>query len=172
MVAHLLKLKLLLLRNSLRRSTWQLVGVILGALYGLGLLGMIVAGLIALGALDLELMRTVVVLGGSAAVFGWVVIPLVASGVDMTLDPARFVTFTVPMRQLMTGLALSGVIGIPGIVTLIAFLALTLTWIRYPVAALAAAICAVCAVLLCVAGSRLVTTAGAATPLSPRRITL
>lgn len=168
MVAHLLKLKLLLLRNSLRRSTWQLVGVILGALYGLGLLGMIVAGLIALGALDLELMRTVVVLGGSAAVLGWVVIPLVASGVDMTLDPARFVTFTVPMRQLMTGLALSGVIGIPGIVTLIAFLALTLTWIRYPVAALAAAICAVCAVLLCVAGSRLVTTAGAALASSRR----
>lgn len=168
MVAHLLKLKLLLLRNSLRRSTWQLVGVILGGLYGLGLLGLVVAGLIALGTVDLELVRTIVVLGGSAAVLGWLVIPLVASGVDMTLDPARFVTFAVPMRQLMTGLALGGVIGIPGIVTLIAFLTLTLTWIRYPLAAVAALICAVCAVLLCVVGSRLITTAGTALASSRR----
>lgn len=168
MVAHLLKLKLLLLRNSLRRSTWQLVGVILGGLYGLGLLGMIVVGLITLGALELELIRTVVVLGGAATVLGWLVIPLVASGVDMTLDPARFVTFAVPMRQLMTGLALGGVIGIPGVVTLIAFLTLAGTWIRYPAAAVAAVICAPCAVLLCIVGSRLITTAGAALASSRR----
>lgn len=168
MVAHLLKLKLLLLRNSLRRSTWQLVGVILGGLYGLGLLGLVVAGLVTLGALDLELVRTVVVLGGSAAVLGWLVIPLVVSGVDMTLDPARFVTFAVPMRQLMTGLALGGVIGIPGIVTLIALLTLAVTWIRHPVAALAAIVCAAGAILLCVVGSRLITTAGAALASSRR----
>ena len=168
MVAHLLKLKLLLLRNSLRRSTWQLVGVVLGGLYGLGLLGLIVAGLIVLGTLDLDLMRTVAVLGGSAAVLGWLVIPLVASGVDMTLDPARFVTFAVPMRQLMAGLALGGVIGIPGIVTLVAFLTLALTWIRYPAAAVAAIVCALCAVLLCIVGSRLITTAGTALSSSRR----
>lgn len=168
MVAHLLKLKLLLLRNSLRRSTWQLIGVILGGLYGLGLLGLVIAGLVTLGALDLDLVRTVVVLGGSAAVLGWLVIPLVASGVDMTLDPARFVTFAVPMRQLMTGLALGGIIGIPGVVTLIALLTLTITWIRYPLAALAAVVCAVGAILLCVIGSRLITTAGAAIASSRR----
>lgn len=168
MVAHLLKLKLLLLRNSLRRSTWQLIGVILGGLYGLGLLGLVIAGLIALGAADLELMRTIVVLGGSAAVLGWLVIPLVAAGVDMTLDPARFVTFAVPMRQLMAGLTLGAVIGIPGAVTLVAFLALALTWIRYPAAALAAVLCAFGAVLLCIVGSRLITTASTALASSRR----
>ncbi|WP_323958747.1 transporter [Arthrobacter sp. JZ12] len=168
MVAHLLRLKLTLLRNSLRRSTWQLVGVVLGGLYGLGVLGTIIAGLVALGFAEFELVRTIVILGGSAAVLGWLVIPLVASGVDMTLDPARFVTYAVPMRQLMAGLALGGVIGIPGIATLLAFLALAITWIRYPAAAVAALICAVCAVLLCVVGSRLITTAGASLASSRR----
>lgn len=168
MVAHLLRLKLTLLRNSLRRSIWQLIGVILGTLYGLGLLGLVVAGLIGLSAFDPGLIRTIVVIGGSAAVLGWLVIPLVASGVDMTLDPARFVTFAVPMRQLMAGLTLGAVIGIPGIVTLIAFLTLALTWIHHPAAAVAAVICAAGAVLLCVVGSRLVTTAGTALSSSRR----
>lgn len=168
MVAHLIRLKLTLLRNSLKRSTWQLVGVILGSLYGLGLLGLVMAGLVVLGGADPELIRTVVVIGGSATVLGWLVIPLVASGVDMTLDPARFVTFAVPMRQLIMGLTLGAVIGIPGIVTLIASLTLVATWIRFPMAAVAAAVCAVGVVLLCIVGSRLVTTASTALASSRR----
>ncbi len=45
---------------------------------------------------------------------GWVVLPLAAFGVDATLDPARFVTFPIPRRQLLVGLGLSGLVGIPG----------------------------------------------------------
>lgn len=168
MVAHLLRLKLTLLRNSLRRSTWQLVGVVLGTLYGLGILGLVMTSLVLLGGADLELIRNIVVLGGSAAVLGWLVIPLAVSGVDMTLDPARFVTFAVPMRQLMTGLTLGAIVGVPGIVTLVAFLTLAATWIRYPAAALAAVVCAAGAVLLCVVGSRFVTTASTALASSRR----
>lgn len=168
MVAHLLRLKLTLLRNSLRRSTWQLVGVILGGLYGLGVLGMVIVGLVFLGSAEQEVIRAVVVIGGSLTVLGWLVIPLVASGVDMTLDPARFVTFAVPMRELLVGLTLGAVIGIPGIVTLVASLTLVATWIRYPLAAVAAAVCAVGAVLLCIVGSRLMTTASTALASSRR----
>ncbi|THJ66215.1 transporter [Arthrobacter echini] len=159
MVAHLLRLKLTLLRNSLRRSTAQLVGVVLGGLYGLGLLSLIVVGLILLGSQDLELIRTILVIGGSATVLGWIVIPIAVSGIDMTLDPARFVTFTIPMRQLLAGLVLGGLVGVPGIVTLIAALAQVITWIRYPAAALMALVCGLLAVLLCVVASRFVTTA-------------
>ncbi|MHA7281813.1 transporter [Arthrobacter sp. TMS2-4] len=159
MVADLLKLKLLLLRNSLRRSTAQLVGLILGGLYGLGILGTVVVGLVFLGAADPDFIRTVLVLGGSAAVLGWIVIPIAATGIDMTLDPARFVTFAIPRRQLLAGLVLGGLLGIPGIVTLIAALAQVLTWIRYPAAAATALVCGLVAVLLCVVASRLVTTA-------------
>ncbi|WP_104165631.1 transporter [Arthrobacter sp. SX1312] len=159
MVADLLKLKLLLLRNSLKRSTAQLVGVILGGLYGLGVLGTIVVGLVFLGAADPEFIRTVLVLGGSAVVLGWIVIPIAATGIDMTLDPARFVTFAIPQRQLLTGLVLGGLVGIPGVVTLVAALAQVFTWIRYPAAAVTALVCGLVAVLLCVVASRLVTTA-------------
>ena len=45
----------------------------------------------------------VVVLVGSVLVLGWWVVPLVAFGLDSTIDPARFVTFAIPRRSLLTG---------------------------------------------------------------------
>ncbi|MBD8044307.1 transporter [Arthrobacter sp. Sa2BUA2] len=155
MVAHLLRLKLVLLRNSLRRSPWQLVGIIFGALYGLGMLTLLMGGLFYLNFTDPELARTLVILGGSAAVLGWMIIPVVATGVDMTLDPARFVTFAIPMRQMIIGLALGSLIGIPGIVTLLAALVQAASWWQHPAAVLAGIPAAVVAVLTCVVLARL-----------------
>ncbi|WP_434613150.1 transporter [Arthrobacter sp. A5] len=161
MVAHLLRLKLLLLRNSLRRSPMQLVGIVVGGLYGLGILVLAIVGLAALSAVELEVAKTVVVLAGAAVLVGWLVIPVLAAGVDMTLDPARFVTFAVPMRELLTGLALSGFLGVPGAVTLLAALGTIGTWWKHPAAMPAALVCAVLAVLTCIVASRAMTSASA-----------
>jgi ABC-2 type transport system permease protein len=114
MVAHLLRLKLTLLRNGLRRSPWQLVGLAFGGLYALFIVAMCLVLLVLLRQQDPGLARTVVVLGGSAALLGWGIVPVIASAVDMTLDPARFTTSAVPMPQLLAGLALGGLIGAPG----------------------------------------------------------
>ncbi|NKX49272.1 transporter, partial [Arthrobacter deserti] len=168
MVAHLVRLKLALLRNSFRRSPWQLVGVILGGLYALGVLSTLVAGLFFLSYTDPGTARTVVILGGTATFLGWALIPLVALGVDMTLDPARFVTFAVPLPQLLAGLAAGGVIGIPGIVTLLAALGQAAAWWQHPAAMLAAVPCAVLAVLTAVVLSRLTTSASTALASSRR----
>lgn len=159
MVAHLLRLKLTLLRNSLRRSPMQLVGIVIGALYGLGALTVAIVGLILLSAADVQLAKTVVVLAGSAVVLGWLVIPVLAAGVDMTLDPARFVTFAIPMRQLLAGLALSGLLGVPGAITLLASLGTVGTWWRHPLSMVAALVCSVLAVLTCIVASRAMTSA-------------
>lgn len=156
MVAHLLRMRWLLLANSLKRSTWQLVALIIGALYGLGILALAVIGLIALSFAPLEIARTVVILGGAAVVLGWLIIPLVLSGIDQSLDPARLATFPIPMRDLLVGLTLSGVLGVPGLATLLGALATVGTWARYPLAALAAVVCAAIAVVTCVVGSRMI----------------
>jgi ABC-2 type transport system permease protein len=140
------------------RSTWQLVAVIFGALYGLGMLFGIAVGLFALSGAPVSVARTVVVLAGSALVLGWVLIPLLASGIDQTLEPARLVTFPIPLNTLLLGLALSGLVGVPGIVTMLASLATAGTWWRHPVIALIAAVCAAIAAATCIVGSRAVTT--------------
>lgn len=161
MVAHLLRLKLILLRNSLRRSPMQLVGMVFGALYGLGILLLAIVGLAALSTVDIEVAKTVVVLAGAAVLLGWLVIPVLAAGVDMTLDPARFVTFAIPMKELLAGLALSGFLGVPGAITLLAALGTIGTWWKHPPAMLAALVCAVLAVLTCIVASRTMTSASA-----------
>ncbi|WP_291055030.1 transporter [Herbiconiux sp.] len=167
MVAALVRLRFLVLRNSLKRSPWQLVAVIIGAIYGVGILALAVAGLIALGFAPVELASTIVILAGSALILGWIVVPLVAFGIEQTLDPARLVVFPLSMRQLMLGLTLTGILGVPGIVTSIAVLATVATWIREPLAAVAALVTGVIAVLICVIGSR--TMAALSTSLQSNR---
>jgi ABC-2 type transport system permease protein len=168
MVAHLLRLKLTLLRNSVRRSPWQLVGIGIGALYALGLVGLAVSGLVFLRGADAGLAQTVVVLGGAAALLGWAIVPVAASAADMTLDPARFTTMAVPMPRLLTGLALGGLIGIPGIATSLVALATVATWSTSATGAGGALLGAILGVLSCVLLSKVVTTATAGLASSRR----
>ncbi|CEA08544.1 hypothetical protein BN1051_01898 [Arthrobacter saudimassiliensis] len=167
MVAHLIRLKLLLLRNSLRRSPWQLVGLILGGLYGLGMLGLLIVGVFVLTSAEPALSAVTGVIAGSLAVAGWALLPVFLAGADMTLDPARFTTYAVPLRQLLAGLAIGGLIGLPGLLTLLAALGWGLSWWQEPAAAAAGVVFALVAVLTCVALSRVVVTA--ATSLTGNR---
>lgn len=155
MVATLVRLRLLLLGNQLRRSTWQLIATILGGLYGLGMLALIVTGLVVLGFTDPAFAQTVVVLAGSAVILGWTVIPVLTAGIDQTVDPARLAPFPVSVSTLVPALTVSGVLGIPGVVTLLASLGTVGTWIRSPLAALAAVVCAVIGTVTAVVGSRM-----------------
>ena len=168
MVAHLLRLKLTLLRNSVRRSPWQLVGLGIGILYALGLVALGITGLLFLRGAEAGVAQTVVVLGGAAALLGWAVVPVAASAADLTLDPARFTTFAVPMPQLLAGLALGGLIGIPGTATALVALGTVGTWSRSLPGAAGALIGAVLGVLSCIVLSKVVTTATAGLASSRR----
>jgi ABC-2 type transport system permease protein len=168
MVAHLLRLKLTLLRNGFRRSPLQLVGLAIGGLYAFGLAATGAFGLILLRTADAELAHAVVVLCGAAAILGWGAIPVVASAVDLTLDPARFTTFTVPMPQLLTGLALGGLIGLPGLATALVALSTVGTWWRGPLEIIGALVGAALGVGSCIVLSKVVTTATARLAASRR----
>jgi ABC-2 type transport system permease protein len=157
-VAQLVRLKLTLLVNGYRRSAWQTVGVVLGSLYALSLVALVVVGAVALGTTDPQLAAPVLVLGGAVLVLGWLVVPVFAYGVDATLDPHRFVTYPIPRRRLLAGLAAGGVVSVPGIATALALLGATLAWWRSPATLAAALVGAVAALALCVVGSRALTT--------------
>ncbi|SEB91526.1 transporter [Arthrobacter woluwensis] len=154
MVATLLRLKLQILANGFRRSPWQIVGLVLGGLYGLGVLTFMVIGLVLLRLADVDLARTILVLAGFAAVLGWTVVPILASGMDMTLDPQRFAAFGIPQRELMTGMALAGLVGIPGLLTAILSLTTVVSWWRSPLQVIAALVGALLGVASCLLYSR------------------
>ena len=155
MVATLVRLRFLLLFNGLKKSPWQIIAVILGGLYGLVLLATAIAGLTVLRAAPVDLARTVVVLAGSAAIIGWTFLPVLSSGIDQTVDPARLAQYPVSVNTLVVALAVSGVLGVPGIVTTLAALGTVVTWSRDPLSVLAALVSVVIGVLTAIVGSRM-----------------
>lgn len=168
MVATLARLRLRLLRNTLRREPWRIVLLALGALWGLAMVPLVVAGLVVLGVTaEPEVRDAVLVLAGSALVLGWVVVPVVAFGLDDTLDPQRFSPLVAPSPRFAFALFVAGAVSVPGVVTVIACLATAIVWLgqgdvgqRLATAALALVMGALGAVL-CLLLARVATTAAA-----------
>ncbi len=168
MVALIVGLKWQLLRNGLRRNTPQLVGLIIAVVCGLGVLVAAMSALIDLRfSFASDVARTAVIIGGSVVTLGWAILPVIAYGIDETLDPARFATYAVPRRQLVLGLMLSSLVSVPGAVTTILGMATIITWSRSLLAVVVAPVAAGIAVLTCVALSRV--TSAASFAMSRRR---
>jgi len=130
MVAQFLRLKLRLLGNIFRRSTWQVVGIVVGLVYGLGVAAFLFTVLVGLRfAGDVEIVRDAITVAGAATVAGFIIFPLVF-GVDDTMDPRRFALFGIPNRTMAVGLALSAVIGVPALVLAIVLAGTVVTWSR------------------------------------------
>jgi len=134
--------------------------MVLSALYGLAVLAQGIVGLITLRFDQTsEAARIAITIGGSALTLGWALLPVMAYGIDETLDPARFATFSIPRRQLVVGLLLSSLVSIPALVTTILAFATVITWSRSALAILVAPLAAAVGVLTCVALSRVTATA-------------
>ncbi|WP_413543213.1 hypothetical protein [Citricoccus nitrophenolicus] len=157
MVAHLMRMKLAITVNGWKKSTAQLVFAILFIAYMLFVLVMLAIGSWFMTELETEARGTVLALAGSVAVLGWIVIPVFFTGVDLTLDPANFATFGIPTRKLVPGLAMAGLVTIPGAATLLGFLVSVLAWRDTPGAMLLAIPTTVLGAVFCLCISYAVT---------------
>ena len=167
MVAQILRLKLRLLGNSFRRSPWQLLGLVLGLLYGLGTAVLVVGGLIALRFFDVDVASSATIVLGSALLVVFTVLPLVL-GIDDTLDPRKFSLFGISNTKLAASLALASFISVPTIVVTVMAIGQIATWSRGPAPLLLAIVGAVIIVVTCVLSAR-ISTSVAAFLLATRR---
>ena len=162
MVATLVKLKWRLTLNALTKNVWAIIGTVFGALYGLGALGLMLAGAVGLGLkADPDVIMLVLGSLGALLVVGWAVVPLLVTGVDSTLDPRAIAAWAAPSRRLALGLLAAGALGIPGCITAAVCLIPVLTWLLAGqfAAALLALLCAPAALATCVLLSRIIVTA-------------
>ena len=162
MVATLVKLKWRLTLNALTKNVWAIIGTVFGALYGLGALGLMLAGAVGLGLkADPDVIMLVLGSLGALLVVSWAVVPLLVTGVDSTLDPRAIAAWAAPSRRLALGLLAAGALGIPGCITAAVCLIPVLTWLlagQLP-AALLALLCAPAALATCVLLYRIIVTA-------------
>jgi ABC-2 type transport system permease protein len=155
MVATLLRLRFAVLANTLNRNTLQLLAVIFGALQTVVILVIAVAGLAVLVIYPQPVQQATVVIGGVAVTLGWFLVPLLATGIEPTVDPLKLSAFPLSVGKLMAAMILVGATWIPGLATLIVSVATAITWRETPGAAWAAVGCGVVATLICIVGSRM-----------------
>ncbi|GAB3048525.1 transporter [Intrasporangium mesophilum] len=127
MVAHLVRLKLSLLRNMFRRSRAQAIGAVVGIVY-FGFLVIGLAILLASFRTSLADAQVVIPLAGAAGIVLWTALPLFSFGSDPTLDPGRFATFAIPPRTLAVGLIAAALVGLPSIATLVMAAGVVVAW--------------------------------------------
>lgn len=168
MVATLVKLRWRLTINSLRGVWWK---ILLEAWLFLNLfafLAFAIGGLIALGMLGWRYTPQVLSVLVTLTVTGWLIFPLLITGVDNSLEPRQLRLWVVPSRKLAAGLIVAAGAGGPGIITGLVLLTTVITWLLHgSVAAAAFALVnMVLAWLTAVIGSRWLVTAAA---LSYRR---
>jgi ABC-2 type transport system permease protein len=166
-VAQFLGLKLRLLANIFRRSPWQVFGIIIALIYGLGTAFIAVTGLVALRFASVELAGSIAISAGALIVLCFLLVPL-AFGVDDTLDPRAFSLYGIPTTRLATGLAITALVGVPAIVIAIVAVAQIVTWSRTPLATVLAVIGAIVIIVTCTLAAR-VGTSIAAFLLATRR---
>ena len=159
MVAHLIRLKLALLANGLRRSTWQVIGLILASINAIAFVGVVIITLVVVKSISDEFWGIALIFGGAIVLASWWLLPLMAFGIDATLDPQRFATFAVRRFHLILGLGLSAMIGVPGIMTALIVIAPVVLWLPNVGAAVASLVCAPIILATAIAGSRASTTA-------------
>jgi ABC-2 type transport system permease protein len=153
----LVQLKLRLLLGALRASNGARVSFILSSTLALGVAIGTFAGLAALRHNGAAVDLTAVIY--TLFALGWVILPLVAFGLDGTLDPATLALYPLRTRPLIIGLLAASATGAWPLACLIGSLGIIVGLAHGALAVLIAVIAAAAQVLFCITLARLVTTA-------------
>lgn len=153
MVAQLLRLRLTLLVNSFRRSSWHVTAFIIALLYGVAAAVIGTVAFTGLRLVGVDIAATISTALGSLIVLGFIVVPLVF-GIDDALDPRRFALYPIPTMRLAFGLGVAALASIPAVVLATVAVAQVITWSRGALPVFLAAVGAVLIVATCVLASR------------------
>jgi ABC-2 type transport system permease protein len=157
-VATLVRLKLRILRHTLRREPWRLVLLVLGGLWGLSLMPGLVGGMLWLGHQSARAVGEALAFAGGVLLLGWVTVPVLVPGMDDSLEPARFATTGVRARRIAPGLFVAGTISLPSAITALVVASPVVAWAPHGVGpVLVALACAVPAHATCLLTARLAT---------------
>lgn len=158
MARHFLRLKLALLGSGFRRNWQQALGLIVGVVVALPLGAAVGVGVAVLGRRG-DLGLGALGIGLTALVAGWALIPLIAFGIDETLDPARLRLLPLTRRQLFVGLSVTSVVGVAPLATALALAGVVAGLAPAGPGALVVLLAVIGHFALCVLASRALTTA-------------
>ncbi len=156
MARVLVQLKLRLLTNALRSSTAAGTTFIISTFFALVVAGggFYVLALFRGSSASVDLTTVIF----TAFALGWLTLPLLASGLDGTLDPATLALYPLRTRPLAVGLLAASATGAWPLANLIGLLGVTVGLARGGLGVLVAVVAVVLQVLFCITLARFVTT--------------
>jgi ABC-2 type transport system permease protein len=157
-VGLIVRLRFAMWRTAMSRSTLHLVSSIVGGVAAIGVLALFGPSLVLLSQRPLRITALTVPLFALLTLM-WTVLSLIATGVDSTLDPARFSVLPLRAGELARGLLAAACTGIPAIMLSGLALAQVGSWLAHPPAVPAALLGGVLGVLTAILLSRAVTSA-------------
>ncbi len=128
MVAAILSLRWRILVNQFRRDWWRLLFVGVGAIWSISIVPALVVGSAALSQNSFGVKEGALVALATILAVGWVVVPLLATGVDDSLEPARFAPWGIEAKRLMPGLTIAAFTSIPAILFIAVALIMAASW--------------------------------------------
>jgi ABC-2 type transport system permease protein len=165
------RLKLRLMRNGMRGQGWRVAlfvgGIVVGCLGAVGGFGLLAIA----GAADGAASLVAIAFTGAGLTLGWLLLPLLYFGVDETIDPARFALLPISRRTLLRGMLAAALASVPSAATAVALLGLVVGGLIRggPAVGAVALVGGALGILLCVVGSRALTSAFASM-LRSRRV--
>ena len=139
MVATLLRLRLTTTLHQLRREWWRILVLIGGAVWAVSLLPSAWWISRALASQDGGVRSDALAAISGVLILGWVVVPVLITGLDDTLDPARFASLGVAARRIMPGMTVSAFVTLPSLFFAVVLGLLAASWRREGPAVLAVA---------------------------------
>ncbi len=128
MVATVLRLRLTTTLHQLRREWWRILVLIGGAIWAVSLLpsawwaSRVLEGQVA--GIRSDALTAV----SAVFILGWVVVPVLVTGLDDTLDPGRFASLGVVVRRIMPGMTVSAFVTLPSLFFAIVLGLLAASW--------------------------------------------
>lgn len=161
MVAQLIRLKARVTWNTMTRQASTTIAVVLGLVWGLGMLAALVASAAAGAATgNGDAVGALLVVAGAALVAGWVIVPVLFASIDNTLDPRKFAPYLPASPRLALALVVATGVGVAGALSALAALVPAVVWAVSgdPLAALVAVVGAPVGLLTAFTWARVCTT--------------
>jgi ABC-2 type transport system permease protein len=123
-----LRLRLATTRHQIQRDWWRVLFLIGGVVWSISLIPAVLWAARVLGYNDAQSKAEALVLVAGVLLLGWIIVPLLITGLDDSLDPGRFSSLGIGARSLASPLAVTTLLTVPGLFFLFVFLALSTSW--------------------------------------------
>ncbi len=128
MVATILRLRYTTTMHQLHREWWRFLVLIGGAVWSLSLLPSVVWASRGLAHQPIDVRMDAYTAVVAVFVLGWIVVPILVSGLDDTLEPGRFASLGIGVRRIMPGLTASSFLTVPALFFAITLMAFAFSW--------------------------------------------